>query len=78
MSFFELVMDLYRNDHIAFDADGSCTLSAHAVMKIEDFTGLPFIGFWFEETVAFMAIKRAHQSIKPNYCADLKQALRMH
>lgn len=78
MNFFELILNLYRSDHITFDADGSYALSVHAITKIEDATGVPIDSFWLEETVAFMTIKAAHQRVKPNYRRDLKQALRMH
>lgn len=78
MNFFELILSLYRSDDISFDADGSCSLSAQAVAEIEAVTGMPITRFWLEETVAYMTIKAAHQSIRPNYSRDLKQALRMH
>lgn len=64
MNFTQLILFLYRNDLITFDADGSCNVSACAIWQIEKLTApMPFVMSEFEKTFAYQVIKKQHQSV---------------
>jgi hypothetical protein len=71
MNLTQTLYDLYQNGEITFLADGTASYTTLALMTIAKAV---------EQSSAFAVVRQVNEGgkQKPDYCADLKSALRMH